>query len=179
VLAAARHGARTIALVDGVLAQELTVSPSELREVAGLGVRLWGAASLGAIRAVECPRHVEGVGEVFEMFLDGTLCDDDEVVGTFDTSFRALAPPMVVWRDWVRVLILRGALTDERGRAILGGLKALAFDARTPTAARKIAEGLVGRSAATALDTLRTGRYRDIKRRDCARLFDAMHAEGG
>ena len=64
---AARAGARTIGLADGVFEDRPTVWHKEILWALERGVRVIGAASLGALRAAECaPYGMEGVGRVFE-----------------------------------------------------------------------------------------------------------------
>ena len=60
---AARGGARVIGLVDGVFEDRPTVWHKEILWALDRGVRVLGAASLGALRAAECaPFGMEGVG---------------------------------------------------------------------------------------------------------------------
>lgn len=105
LLVAAREGATVIGLIDGVFHQELAVTPREVREVARAGVRLFGGASMGALRACECPDAMSGVGEIYARFLRGELTDDDEVAVTFDPiSQRTVAQPLIRVREVARSL---------------------------------------------------------------------------
>src|SRR5262249_33602577 len=63
---AADEGAKVIGLADGVFASRLAVGNDEVRAVARRGVRLFGAASLGAYKALECPDAMAGIGWVYE-----------------------------------------------------------------------------------------------------------------
>jgi TfuA protein len=137
VLRAVEEGVRLIGLIDGILIGDLAVSPAELRESHARGARIVGGASLGAIRAVECPGAVEGVGEVYAAFRDGVLADDDELVGTFDDQYRYLAFPLVIVRDRCAELVRDGAMSaDERDRAI-AIIKELPFFERTLAGLRR------------------------------------------
>ncbi len=63
---AARAGARVIGLVDGVFEDRPTVWHKEILLALANGVRVLGAASLGALRAAECDAFgMEGVGAIF------------------------------------------------------------------------------------------------------------------
>jgi len=63
------------------------------------GVHVFGAASMGALRAVELDAFgMRGVGWVYQQFRDGTLDRDDEVAvkhGTAVEGYRALSEAMV------------------------------------------------------------------------------------
>src|SRR4051794_23159335 len=75
VAAAVAEGFGIVGLVDGEVYQSLAVTPHEVREAAVTAL-VYGGASLGALRAVECP-GVIGVGEVYAAFHDGSLDGDD------------------------------------------------------------------------------------------------------
>jgi ribosomal protein S12 methylthiotransferase accessory factor len=75
---------RIIAIVDGEFYQSLAVSPNEVLSAMEAGHSLFGAASMGALRAVEMAcLGMTGVGRVFEMYASGEIERDDEVAVTF------------------------------------------------------------------------------------------------
>ena len=77
---AARAGARVIGLVDGVFEDRPTVWHKEILWALERGVRVIGAASLGALRAAECaPFGMEGVGAIFAPLRDGAIEDDSDL----------------------------------------------------------------------------------------------------
>lgn len=93
-------------LVDGVLHHALSVGHAELRDALWAGWRIWGLASMGAIRAYEM-RHegMRGYGAVYGRFESEHDFQDDEV-----TLLHAPAPP---FRPVTEPLIhLRGALAS-------------------------------------------------------------------
>jgi ribosomal protein S12 methylthiotransferase accessory factor len=167
---AVEEGYQVIGLVDGELYQTLAVTPEEVREAARRA-RVFGAASLGALRACECP-GVEGVGEIHAAFRAGTLAAEDEVVGTYDPETgRTVAWPMVVVREAVGLL---GLGAEEAGR-VLAEIGRMPFDART--------EGELARRV-----PVDRGRWREalraepnVKQRDAAELLERVIAmlEGG
>src|SRR5262245_47591797 len=63
---------RLVGIIDGVFAQTLAISPGEIREAIDRGVIIYGAASMGALRAAEIPRVI-GVGRIFEMYRAGAI----------------------------------------------------------------------------------------------------------
>lgn len=76
---------RMVGLVDGVFLQDYPPTPIEVYQLARKqGVLLAGAASLGALRAVELEKFgMVGIGRVFRLYRSGRINADDEVAVTF------------------------------------------------------------------------------------------------
>lgn len=73
-------GAHVIVLIDGFFEHVRPVWHKELLWALSRGVEIYGAASLGALRAVELePYGMIGVGEIFAWYKSGQIEDDDEV----------------------------------------------------------------------------------------------------
>lgn len=146
LLAAARAGAAVIGLVDGVFHQELAVTPREVRDAAATGARLLGAASLGALRACDCPGDMAGIGAVYEAFRDGVLTGDDEVAGTFvEDSYATVAYPLVHVRGALALARARDLVSVDAARGFLEAVAALSFEQRTLTTLTDLATSHVGR----------------------------------
>ncbi len=93
VYRAARAGFEVVGLCDGYFEHRLPVWHKELLWALKRGVRLYGAASMGALRAAElAPFGMVGVGQVFEWFRDGLLMDDDEVAVAHEPAERGYRP---------------------------------------------------------------------------------------
>jgi hypothetical protein len=75
----------TVGFVDGVFLQDYPPTPIEVYHLARKnGVLLAGAASLGALRAVELEKFgMVGIGKIFQLYKMGKLNADDEVAVTF------------------------------------------------------------------------------------------------
>src|SRR6266566_5098836 len=77
VYRAVMDGATTIAIVDGFFHLRPAVRHKEIAWALSRGVRVFGAASMGALRAVEMAASgMRGVGRIFEAFCRGDLEDD-------------------------------------------------------------------------------------------------------
>jgi len=74
-----------VGIIDGVFAQTLAISPGEIRHAIDRGVVIYGAASMGALRAAEVPKVI-GIGRIFEMYSTGAIERDDEVAVVFDSD---------------------------------------------------------------------------------------------
>jgi len=127
VLRAVTRGATAIAIIDGVFERAPAVWHKEILFALSRGIPVYGAASMGALRAAEC--HVFGmigVGRVFEAFRDGELEDDDEVAvahATAEHGFRSLSDAMVSIREAVAQAEQRKILSHEAGAKLLSEAK--------------------------------------------------------
>src|SRR5690606_7891959 len=80
VYRAARQRPRAIGLIDGYFDHRLSVWHKELLWALSQAIPVYGAASMGALRAAELDVHgMIGVGVVYELFRRGELEEDDEV----------------------------------------------------------------------------------------------------
>ena len=99
VYRALRHKPKAIALIDGYFGEAPAVWHKELLWALHEGIAVFGASSMGALRAAElAPFGMVGVGDVFEAYRDGRLVDDDEVAlchGPAELGYVALSEPMV------------------------------------------------------------------------------------
>lgn len=131
VYAAARDGAEVIGLVDGAFEDRATVWHKEILFALSQGVRVLGAASLGALRAVECaPFGMEGIGEIYARFRDGRLGDDAElalVFGPAEMSYPALSVPLVNIRATLERAEAEGVLTAAEAAEVLGHAQGIFF----------------------------------------------------
>ena len=74
-----------VCLVDALFLQDYPPSPIEVYQLMlNKNIKLYGAASLGALRAVELEKFgMIGMGKIFELYKKGKLTADDEVAVTF------------------------------------------------------------------------------------------------
>ena len=75
------EGARAIGIIDGYFQSVPAVRHKEILWAMSRGIHVFGSASIGALRAAElAPFGMEGVGTVFELYRDGTLEEDGELL---------------------------------------------------------------------------------------------------
>jgi ribosomal protein S12 methylthiotransferase accessory factor len=123
-------GGSTVVIIDGVFDQHLAVSPTEIREALARGVEIFGASSMGALRAVEVP-GVTGVGRVFEMYARGEIEDDDEVAIEFDPrNLRQICEPLVNIRHAAGRLAESGTISHAIAHRIVEAAQGLSYPAR-------------------------------------------------
>lgn len=99
LLLAADPNVRMVGFVDGVFLQDYPPTPIEVYQLARKeGVILAGAASLGALRAVELEKFgMVGIGKIFELYKSGRVDADDEVAVTFapEGEYRLQSEAMI------------------------------------------------------------------------------------
>ncbi|WAX81273.1 TfuA domain-containing protein [Streptomyces sp. KMM 9044] len=131
----------TAVIIDGVYHQAPALRHKEILAAMGRGVRVIGAASIGALRAAElAPFGMLGVGSVFTAYARGDIDGDDEVaVGQApDGEWAALSWPLVNLRHVVQLAQLAGLLDGERASALLADLRAVYYPQRTTGAVHAV-----------------------------------------
>jgi len=85
-----------IAVIDGYFEHQLSIWHKEVLWALASGVRVYGAASMGALRAAELEDFgMIGVGSIFTRYRDGQLEDDDEVVVAHAPAVQGYVPVSV------------------------------------------------------------------------------------
>ena len=179
VLRALARRPRALVLIDGYFHRVPAVTHQELLYALDGGTPVFGAASMGALRAAELGAFgLRGVGTIAAAFGDGTLEGDDEVALLHAPAEYGYAPigfALVEARFALQALGDELDLSAAACEALIGALKALSFTERTPAALVRAAEEHLGaRSAARLREHLRTT---SVKRDDafaaiaCARAF--------
>jgi ribosomal protein S12 methylthiotransferase accessory factor len=163
--------ATVVGIIDGVFAQTLAISPGEIRDAIDRGVVVYGAASMGALRAAEVPRVI-GVGRIFEMYRSGAIERDDEVALLFDPgSFKPLTEPMVNVRYAVDRLVRSATLSRDSGDRLVAACARLHYTERTYAAIVRDPSFAHHRDVA---DIVRLLRHFDLKREDAQFLLETL-----
>ena len=88
-----------IGVIDGYFEVTPTVWHKEILWAMAQGIHVFGAASIGALRAAELDAFgMKGIGRIYEDFRDGVLEDDDEVAvlhGPAELGYPPLTEAMV------------------------------------------------------------------------------------
>jgi len=124
---------KVVGIVDGEFFQSLAVSPREILPLLERGVTVFGAASMGAMRAVEAePNGMIGIGEIFRRYRDGTIDGDDEVALIYDSeTYRNLSVPLVNIRNALELAVAEDVIGPETAIDIIIELKKLYFPLRS------------------------------------------------
>ena len=86
-----------IGIIDGVFHQNSAVGHKEILKVIESGIEVYGASSMGALRASELDTlGMIGVGYVYEQYATGKVTSDDDVAVMLDSeSLEALSEPLI------------------------------------------------------------------------------------
>ena len=174
------RGPRHVGIVDGYFETVPAVWHKEILLALERGVHVFGAASMGALRAAELHSFgMVGVGAIFEGFRDGTLIDDDEVAvlhGPAELGYPPITQALVDIRDGCAVALRDGVIGADCADAIVAAARALAYQERTYAAiAAALRDGgqIELRQVEAWLDYVAT-RHDSLKARDAASLLVAM-----
>jgi len=174
---AARERPAIIGVVDGYFEVTPTVWHKEILWAMAEGIHVFGAASIGALRAAELDGFgMRGIGRVYEAFRDGALEDDDEIAvlhGPEELGYPGVTEAMVDIRATVTAAVSDGVITAERASALIAAAKGLFYKERTYAA---VLRHLPERERAAFADWLPQGRV-DRKRLDAEAMVAAIRGE--
>ena len=124
-----------IGLVDGYFEHSPAVWHKEILFAMAHGIHVFGAASMGALRAVElAPFGMVGVGDVYESFARQDLDGDDEVAvahAAGDDGFWTISEALVNIRATVRAATGSSVLSPEGATRLVRLAKAMFYADRT------------------------------------------------
>lgn len=165
-----------VGIVDGLLFQAFAVSPKEVLALLRAGSVVYGASSIGALRAVELePFGMRGVGEVFRMYRSGRIDGDDEVAMAYTADgTRALSDAMVSIRHGLGIACRRGVLRSDEARLLTRIAKRIYFPDRTWRRVLTTARGRVADETLDALGRFLERERPDVKRDDAIALLETV-----
>lgn len=143
LLAAATEGATSIGLIDGTFEYGASVWHKEILFALDRGVDVFGAASMGALRAAECAAFgMVGIGAIYHEYAEGRRQADEDVAivhGPAELGFPPLTEALVdldATIDHLRAMELIGATSADRLSEAAGKLhfKQRTWDAVMATA---------------------------------------------
>jgi hypothetical protein len=179
------HRPRAIGLIDGMFLEVPAVWHRELLWALSEGVHVFGAASMGALRAAElAPFGMRGVGKIFEAYRtgrwpgeDADFEDDDEVAvihAPAEAGGAALSAAMVDLRASLDAAVNAGLIDGPARAALLGAMKTLHFPARSFARMDVEARSILGDAAAVRLSDWLAGNRVAQKRLDALALLEEL-----
>ncbi|MFE2838706.1 TfuA-like protein [Streptomyces mirabilis] len=138
----------TVVIIDGVYHHSPAIRHKEIIWALGRGVRVIGAASIGALRAAELHESgMLGVGSVWHSYANGLLDGDDEVAVAQSTEGdrHACTWPLVRVRQVVGAALMKGVVDANEAERIVTALADVYYAHRSVDAVR-----LIGRREAPA-----------------------------
>lgn len=173
LVAALHERPAIVGIIDGQFLQRLAVSPLEIFAALHAGTTVLGAASMGALRAVEMgPFGMIGVGTIFRWFRDERLVAEDEVAVAYDPNTgSAVSDALVNMRFALSRAAAEHVISRDTRRRLIQVARSLYFPERTYSSTMRLAENLV---PGVELDRLRAwlrDRAPDLKAQDAIRLL--------
>ena len=157
-----------IGLIDGCFETAPTVWHKELMDLMACGVAVFGASSLGAVRASELHMlGMRGVGTIFAGYRDGHLHRDDAVMVTHAPAELGYRPLTISLVDAEAALFMTPMPAEER-RMLQRIVRTTPFRQRTWEACLDMFRTRTGRDATVSCQALATAP--SLKRLDALRL---------
>lgn len=168
-----------IGIIDGYFERVPAVWHKEILWAISRGIHVYGAASMGALRASELDRFgMVGVGSIYRSFASGELEDDDEVAilhSDIDHGYRALSEAMVNIRPTLEEARACDVLSKATAQQLERIAKAMPyFDRSYPSlCSRARTDGLPIDELDALLRFVREGKV-DQKARDAEALLEVL-----
>ncbi|MEM4399700.1 MAG: TfuA domain-containing protein [Candidatus Nitrosocaldus sp.] len=165
-----------VGLIDGVFLQDYPPTPIEVYTAIAKGVKVLGAASIGALRAVELERlGMVGIGKIFRLYKEGKIEGDDEVAVTFDSRDYSLhSDALIDIRYTLYHAYKVGVVGDDTRRRLVRIAKGIYFPYRSYDAviskAREEEEG-IDEDELDALEGYLSSNRRSLKEEDSIKLL--------
>jgi hypothetical protein len=171
---------RYVGIIDGYFETVPAVWHKEILLAMSSGVHVFGAASMGALRAAELHSFgMVGFGEIFQWYRDGKIIADDEVAvrhAPAELGYLPLNQALVDIRDSCAAALREGVIGAQLAEQIVSCARALPYWERCYDAV----ETELRRSEATDLHEISRWleyvktRCVSLKARDAATLLTAM-----
>lgn len=168
-----------IGLIDGVFSQSLSVWHKEILYALEQGVRVYGASSMGALRAAETDIFgMVGVGKIYRMYKSSEFIDDDEVALVYSVDegkYINLSVPMVNIRATLDHAAENGLIEAETARRLTTLVKAQFYPGRSfPFLLKSAAEIGLSAEKIEALREFLEKSFIDLKKQDAIELLQAI-----
>ena len=176
---AVSEGAKVIGLVDGYFETTAAVWHKEILHALCCGVSVFGAASIGALRAAECAAFgMIGIGTIYEAYAAGRVEDDAEVAllhAPRELGYAPLSEPLVNVRATLGHLLTGDLITEPQFQTLIEASSSIFYKQRTW---KRILEAAVLSDEERALVGGLIRRFRiDQKRIDAVALVEAVALE--
>ncbi|MES2274317.1 MAG: TfuA-like protein [Chlamydiota bacterium] len=170
---------KVIALIDGFFLQKLSVWHKEILYALDRGIFVLGSSSMGALRAAETADFgMIGVGKIYELYKNGSIIDDDEVVlahGPAEEGYFPLSIPLINLRFTLDLAAREKAFSPEICSVFFKIAQSLYYPERTFEQIKETAEkqGHAKKETEEVIAFLQT-RYIDQKKEDALLLLDTI-----
>lgn len=161
-----------VGLVDGHFGTAPTVWHKEILELLAQGVRVLGAASIGALRAAELAEAgMEGIGAIYAAYRAGAIERDDAVMLLQAPAEFAFAPLTLALVD-AEYALTRVSCAPEELRMMQRIVRTMRYELRSWERCLEAYRSRTGRVFPVPRDALE--RASSLKREDAALLIDRL-----
>lgn len=179
---------RVIAIIDGYFNQVPSVWHKEILWAISAGIRVFGAASMGALRAAELADFgMQGVGRVFAAYRDGRFAPYADEFDRDDEVAIVHGPPALGYRPLSEALVdIRATLADAARAGVISNTTRdrLVALGRTRFYAERTTQTLIADARTDdgnveeldALERWLPGGRRSVKHDDAVALLDRLAA---
>ncbi len=110
-----------IGIIDGVFHQNSAVGHKEILNVMKNGIQVFGASSMGALRASELDTlGMHGIGYVYKQYASGEVDSDDDVAVMLDSdTLEALSEPLINMKYVFTNAVSENVITKEEKDELL------------------------------------------------------------
>jgi len=121
-----------VVIIDGRFHQSLAVSPAEIMDAMRCGIRIYGASSMGALRAAELEFHgMIGCGQIFEFIKGRKFFRDDFLGQSFDPATgRPISTPFIDFIFNLENLVSMGTIDRKAFKILSRAFAALHYSDR-------------------------------------------------
>ena len=168
-----------IAIIDGEFGQSLSIWHKEILFALEKGIQIYGASSMGALRAVETSMFgTIGVGAVYDMYASGEINDDDEVAllhSAGDDGYRNISEPMINIRMTFRKAAEDNVVSKETAKVFTDIAKSIFYTQRVyPLIFRKAVENGIDQKTIDLMSAFVKEHHVDIKTQDAIKLLETL-----
>lgn len=110
-----------IGIIDGVFHQNSAVGHREILNVIKKGIEVYGASSMGALRASELDSlGMHGIGYVYNQYANGTIISDDDVAVMLDSeTLKPLSVPLINMNYIFTNAVNKNIITEDEKEELL------------------------------------------------------------
>ena len=165
-----------IAIIDGVFHQSSAVGHKEILTAMKKGIEVYGASSMGALRASELDTlGMTGVGYVYNQYATGEVDSDDDVAVMLDgETLEAISVPLINMKYVFENAVSEGIITDDEKEELLKTAKKTYYPKRN-YAKTLNDSSLDDAEKSELIDFIRTSP--DIKKEDAKELLNLIKEE--
>ncbi len=171
----AKEGVQFVGFIDGVFLQDYPPTPIEVYNLLqNKNTTLIGAASLGALRAVELEKFgMIGIGKIFELYKKGILDSDDEVAVTFsEQDYQLQSEALVDIRYTLYHAYKDGIIDKKTKRTFIKTAKNIYFPYRNYNELFERVIGTIEEGVQKHLEEYVKTHRRSLKEEDAIKLIE-------